>query len=99
MPLAASVAMSGNLQMINNKIINLANPTDNKDAINKTYVDTGFLKVSGGHITGSLILPTASPAHNEIILNFISMKYFFVHRMNLYVNKRLDMVNQIIILI
>ena len=34
--------MTGNLNMGNKKIINLANPADNTDAINKAYVDTGF---------------------------------------------------------
>ncbi|CAH3131269.1 unnamed protein product, partial [Porites lobata] len=37
--------------MVNHKIINLGDPTSNKDATNKAYVDTNFLKLSGGDIT------------------------------------------------
>ena len=36
--------MTGSLHR--NKIINLANPSDNADAANKAYVDPGFLKLS-----------------------------------------------------
>ena len=49
-------AMTGNLNMGNNKIINLTNATDNSDATNRSYVDTNFLKLSRGHITGILIV-------------------------------------------
>ena len=31
---------SGDIDITNNKIVNLANPTSNKDAVNKLYVDT-----------------------------------------------------------
>ena len=34
-----SVAMTGNLNMNSKKIVNLSNPTSDKDATNKTYVD------------------------------------------------------------
>ena len=45
---AGSLPMTGSLHMGNKNIINLANPTNNADAVNKAYVDTGFLKLSGG---------------------------------------------------
>ena len=38
-------SMTGNLNMGNHKIINLAVPTNNTDATNKTYSDTNFLKL------------------------------------------------------
>ena len=50
--------MAGPLNMSNNKISHLANPKDNRDAINKSYVDTNFLKLSGGTATGHIILAT-----------------------------------------
>ena len=37
-----SVGMSGNLNMSNDKINNISNSTNNFEAINKQYVDTGF---------------------------------------------------------
>ena len=56
LPLDGSVGMSGNLNMSNYKINNIINSTNNFRAINKQYVDTGFLKLSGGTITGRLYL-------------------------------------------
>ena len=41
--------------MSNNKITHLANPAANGDAINKSYVDTNFSKLSGGTVTGHII--------------------------------------------
>ena len=37
---------SGDVDIANNKIVNLANPTSNKDAVNKLYVDTNTVKLS-----------------------------------------------------
>ena len=39
-----SLPMTGSLHMGNKKIINLGNPSNDADATNKAYVDTGFLK-------------------------------------------------------
>ena len=39
----AGDSMNANLDMTNHKIINLADPTSNKDAINKDYVDNNFV--------------------------------------------------------
>lgn len=61
--------MSGALAMGNNKITGLGSPTDNGDATNKEYVDTGlatkaafdhnhdtvYLKLSGGTMTGPIV--------------------------------------------
>ena len=39
---AGSLPMTGSLHMGNKKIINLGNPSNDADAPNKAYVDTGF---------------------------------------------------------
>ena len=42
--------------MSNNKITNLAKPTDDKDGVDKKYIDDNYLKLSGGTVTGHIIL-------------------------------------------
>ena len=42
----SSGVLAGPLNMSNNKSTHLANPTENRDAINKSYVDTNLLKLS-----------------------------------------------------
>lgn len=63
-----SIAMDGNLDVGNHKIINLASPSDDQDAVTKQYVDTEFqtleseiaatasnyLPLKGGTLTGVL---------------------------------------------
>ena len=44
--------MSGILDMGNKKIINIAGPNNNADAVNKAYIDNGFLILSGGLMSG-----------------------------------------------
>ena len=41
--------MSGGLNMENKKIINLANPTDDKDAVNKKYVNDNYSSSYGSN--------------------------------------------------
>ena len=89
--------MTGNLNMGNNKIINVTNPTDNSDATNKSYVDTNFLKLSGGHITGILYKDTQSTAFNKSLLNYEEMKLWIVEKANPQVRARLNMDNNKII--
>ena len=48
--------MAGPLNMSNNKITNLAKPTDDKDGVDKKYIDDNYLKLSGGTVTGHIIL-------------------------------------------
>ena len=49
--------MAGPLNMFNNKITHLANPTDNRDAVSKSWTESNFLKLSGGTVTGHIMLP------------------------------------------
>ena len=83
--------------MSNNKINNISNSTNNSEAIDKQYVDTGFLKLSGGAIhtiTGRLYLPTNSYVSGNETLNLHQMKGFFIiEQDNPYVEARFNMAN------
>ena len=48
--------MTGDLSLGSNKITNLGTPTSATDASNKSYVDTNFLQITGGILTGYLTL-------------------------------------------
>lgn len=81
LPLDGSVAMSGNLNLNNNKITKLAQPTSNNEAANKNYVGNqlfnyvktdgsssmvGSLDVNDHRITGlSLHPPTGDEVTNK----------------------------------
>ena len=51
--------MAGSLNMSNNKITHLAKLTDDKDGVDKKYIDDNYLKLSGGTVTGHIILNDA----------------------------------------
>ena len=52
-----TVPMTGDLDLGNNKIVNLADPTNEQDAANKKYVDNApFLPLSGGTMADPLLL-------------------------------------------
>ena len=51
--------MAGSLNMSNNKTTHLAKPTDDKDRVNKKYIYDNYLKLSGGTVTGHIILNNA----------------------------------------
>ena len=50
----AGNTMSGDLNIGVNSILNLPPPQENNQPTTKTYVDNGFLKLSGGLMTGNL---------------------------------------------
>ena len=60
--------LSGALSLNNNKITNLATPTSNSDAVNKSYVDTAIAGVSGG-ITGAYLPLSGGTMTGDINLN------------------------------
>lgn len=88
--LAGNVAMNGDLQMGNHKIIALANPTTNTDAANKTFVDSNFLKLTGGTMSGNLqmrnnqITGLNDPSANDhtVYQKFVKDNYLSIHRNN-----------------
>lgn len=51
-----NVNIGGILNVNNNKIINVEDPTDGKDAVNKDYVDLVATKLSGNFTTGQIII-------------------------------------------
>jgi hypothetical protein len=50
------VNIGGVLNLNNKKIINVADPSDGKDGVNKDYVDSVATKVSGNFTTGQVII-------------------------------------------
>jgi len=74
LPKDGSEAMSGNLDLGTNKVVNVVDPTSAQDAATKTYVDTADatkLNLSGGTMTGDItmganaVTSTADPATDD----------------------------------
>ena len=53
----SSGVMAGSLNMSNNKITNVGNPTADKDAVSRVYGDGRYVKKSGDTMTGALSVP------------------------------------------
>ena len=51
--------LNQDLDMDSKKITNLADPTDTTDGVNKKYIHNNYLKLSGGTMTGHIILNNA----------------------------------------
>ena len=90
-------ATVGPLNMSNNKITHLANPAANGDAINKSYVDTNFLKPSGGTVTGHIILSNALLVSQYQAISRNTGNAFSVQIINPHVYSRFNTVNNKII--
>lgn len=67
------------------------------DAKNKAFVDTGFLKLSAGTMTGPIYLPSSSTVNTSQALNVVIASKFYVEIRNPQVNTRFYMVNHKII--
>ena len=85
--------------MSNDKITHLANPTDNRDAINKSYVDINFLKLSGGTVTDHIILANHVLASQDQAISRNTGNAFFGQVINPYVYTRINMSNNKIIIL
>ena len=94
---AGSLPMTGSLHIGNEKIINLAIPSNNADAANKAYIDDHFLKLSGGTLTGTLYLEIVAHVTLDEALNVRAATAYFVQIGNPYVETRFIMVNHKII--
>ena len=55
LPSTGSVAVSGNLQMGNNQITGLSDPTANDHAVNQKYVNDNYLSLYGNNQMGSTL--------------------------------------------
>lgn len=75
----------------------MADPQSNKDAVNKKYADTNFLKLTGGHIKGAVSKDTQPNASNRSLVNYEGMKLWLVEKGNPSVRARLSMANNKII--
>ena len=82
-------SMTGDLKMGNNKITNLADPTDTTDGVNKKYIDDNYLKLSGGTMTGHIILNNAVLTSQYQAINRNTGNAFFVQITNPYVYHQL----------
>ena len=83
--------------MSNNKITNLAKPTDDKDGVNKKYIDDNYLKLSGGTMTGHIILNNAVLTSQYQAISRNTGNAFFVQITNPYVYHQFNMVKNKII--
>ena len=89
--------MTGDLKMGNNKITNLADPTDTTDGVDKKYIDDNYLKLSGGTMTGHIILNNAVLTSQYQAINRNTGNAFFVQITNPYVYHQFNMVKNKII--
>ena len=89
--------MAGPINMSNNKITHLAKPTDDKDGVNKKYIDDNYLKLSGGTMTGHIILNNKILTSQYQAINRNTGNAFFVQITNLYVYHQFNMVKNMII--
>ena len=89
--------MAGSLNMSNNKITHLAKPTDDKDGVNKKYIDDNYLKLSGGTVTGNIILTSSMLLSQYQAISRNTGNAFFVQITNPYVYHRFNMVKNKII--
>ena len=89
--------MAGPLNMSNNKITNLAKPTDDKDGVNKKYIDDNYLKLSGGTVTGHITLNNAVLTSHYKAISRNTGNAFFVQITNPYVYHKFNMVKNKII--
>ena len=83
--------------MSNNKITYLAKPTDDKYGVNKKYIDDNYLKLSGGTMTGHIILNNAVLTSQYQAISRSTGNAFFVQITNPYVYHQFNMVKNKII--
>ena len=79
--------MAGNLNLSNNKIINVGAATSDKDALSRVVADGRYLKLSGGRIAENLTVPSIATRseHNERALNYLNTRLLFVEKRNAYI--------------
>ena len=96
LPLSGIASMAGNLNMNSHKITNLLDPTTNQDGTTKNYVDSNYLNLTGGTLTGSLnlgdgttnnkISNVADPTSNQDVVtkNYLTSNYSPTTTLNNY---------------
>ena len=83
------VSMTGNLNAGDNTVINMVDPQSNKDAVNKKYAYTNFLKLTGGDITGAVSKDTQPNTSDRSLQNYEEMKLWLVEKGNPSLKARL----------
>ena len=68
--------------MSNNKVTHLANPTANGNAINKSWTEGNYLKLSVGRVTGRIINDYDSCTSENALLSYPEWKAWFVQVRN-----------------
>ena len=89
--------MAGSLNMSNNKITHLSKPTDDKDGANKKYIDDNYLKLSGGTMSGNIIVNNTLLLSQYQALSRTNRNAFFVQITNPYLCTRFNVVKNKII--
>ena len=75
----------------------MAKPTDDKDGVNKKYIDDNYLKLSAGTVTGHIILNNTVLTSQYQALSRTTGNAFFVQITNPYVYHKFSMVKNKII--
>ena len=75
----------------------MAKPTDDKDGVIKKYIDDNYLKLSGGTVTGHIILNNTVLTSQYQALSRTTGNAFFVQITNPYVYHKFNMVKNKII--
>ena len=75
----------------------MAKPTDDKDGVNKKYIDDNYLQLSDGTVTGYIILNNAVLTSQYQALSRTTGNAFFVQITNPYVYHKFNMVKNKII--
>ena len=75
----------------------MAKPTDDQDGVNKKYIDDNYLKLSGGTVTGNIILTSSMLLSQYQAISRNTGNAFFVQITNPYVYHRFNMVKNKII--
>ena len=90
--------MTGNVNTVNNRIYNLPTPRKmHSQQLKGTQIDTNFLKLSGGTLTGALYLKTTAQVTHDEALNVTTATAYFVQVHNPYAYTRFNMTNHKII--
>ena len=71
----------------------MAKPTDDQDGVNKKYIDDNYLKLSGGTVTGQIILNNAILISQYQAISRNTGNAFFVQITNPYVYHKFNMIN------
>lgn len=85
--------LAGNLNLSNNKIINVGAATSDKDALSRVVADGRYLKLAGDTITGQIFFNNNVLASNYQALSRTIGNAYFVQIHNPYVYNNFNITN------